>query len=57
MTNPTPPPRLKLERSEERREDGRYLIYYAFSPSREEPEESECQSPSPEPGEEAGGGV
>lgn len=57
MTNPTPPPRLKLERSEERREDGRYLIYYAFSPSREEPEETECQSPSPEPGEEAGGGV
>ena len=44
MTDPTTPPPLALERSEERREDGRYLIYYTFTPSEDEPEEREGES-------------
>jgi hypothetical protein len=41
MTDPTTPPPLALERSEERREDGRYLIYYTFTETPEEPEAGE----------------
>jgi hypothetical protein len=38
MTQPVPPPPLDLQRSEQRREDGRYLIYYTFTPFAAEPE-------------------
>lgn len=46
MPDPSPPPNLSLQRSEERREDGRYLIYYTFTPSEEEPPEEGDPCPS-----------
>jgi hypothetical protein len=46
MPEPTePPPDLCLHRSEERREDGRYLIYYAVTPAAAEPEAAAGEAP------------
>lgn len=36
-----PPPKLQMRRREVRRTDGRYLIYYEFSPPAQE---KKCQS-------------
>jgi hypothetical protein len=55
MPEPTePPPDLCLHRSEARREDGRYLIYYTVTPAAAD---EASDPPSPNLGEGPGGGV